>query len=95
MTLLAHGLPIVTTTPCVPILELVACGRGQNICLVQAAHPPALAEAIAALATDEARRHKLGEGARQLSHRFGGDGIAWETLALYAEQRSPAFLGLG
>jgi glycosyltransferase involved in cell wall biosynthesis len=82
MALLAHGLPIVTTTPWVPIPEL---NDGENIRLVPPSDPAALADAIAALAADEALRTRLGEGARRLSRRFEWDGIARDTLALFEE----------
>jgi len=86
MALLAHGLPVVTTTPRVPLAELV---DGENIRLAPPASPPALAQAIAALAADEALRRKLGTGARDLSRRFEWDGIARDTLALFAELLEP------
>jgi len=82
MALLTHGLPIVTTVPRVPIPELI---DGENIWLVSPASPPALAEAIAALAADEARRRRLGAGARALARRFDWTGIARDTLALFAD----------
>ena len=86
MALLAHGRPIVTTTPRVPIPELV---DGKNIRLVSPADPAALTEAIAALAADEALRRSVGKGARQLSRRFEWDGIAQDTLALFEELLEP------
>ncbi|MBU0494015.1 MAG: glycosyltransferase family 4 protein [Chloroflexi bacterium] len=82
MALLAHGRPTVTTAPRVPIPELM---DGENICLVPPARPVALADGIAALAADEAQRHRLGEGARQLARLFEWDGIARDTLALFEE----------
>ncbi len=82
MALLAHGLPIVTTAPRVPIPELV---DGENIRLAPPASPPALAQAIAALVADAALRRRLGAGARALSRRFEWEDIARETLALFAE----------
>jgi glycosyltransferase involved in cell wall biosynthesis len=77
---LAHGMPILTTQPRVPLPELV---NRENICLVPPEDPQALAEAIVLLADDRDLRHRLGAGAQILSERFRWDKIAAETLDLY------------
>ena len=77
---LAHGVPIVTTQPRVALPELA---NGQNICLVPAEDPPALAGVIRQLADEPELRRRLGVGAKSLSARFRWDRIAAETLDLY------------
>jgi glycosyltransferase involved in cell wall biosynthesis len=77
---LAHGLPIVTTEPRVPLPELV---DGDNICLVPPEQPQALADAITHLADAPDLRCTLGDGARALSELFRWDRIAADTLELY------------
>jgi glycosyltransferase involved in cell wall biosynthesis len=77
---LAHGVPILTTQPRVPLPELV---NRENVFLVPPKDPQALAEAIGILAADPDLRHRLGNGAQTLSERFRWDKIAAETLDLY------------
>ncbi len=77
---LAHGVAIVTTHPPVVLPELV---EGENVVLVRADQPQALAEAISHLAATPGLRRRLGEGALALAANFGWDKIAADTLALY------------
>jgi glycosyltransferase involved in cell wall biosynthesis len=77
---LAHGVPILTTQPRVPLPELV---HGENVYLVPPDEPQALAGAIAELATAPELRHRLGTGARTLAQLFRWDRIAADTLDLY------------
>ncbi len=77
---LAHGMPIITTRPCIPLPELV---HGETVFLVAPDDPPALAEAIAHLAAHPDLRRALGAGAAALSTQFRWDKIAADTLALY------------
>jgi glycosyltransferase involved in cell wall biosynthesis len=77
---LAHGVPIITTRPRVPLPELV---HGENVYLVPPEDPLALAEAIRRLAADPRQRRALGAGAQTLSEQFRWDKIAADTLALY------------
>jgi glycosyltransferase involved in cell wall biosynthesis len=77
---LAHGMPILTTQPRVLLPELV---NQENVFLVPAEDPQALAEAISLLAADPDLRQRLSAGAQTLSERFRWDKIAAETLALY------------
>jgi glycosyltransferase involved in cell wall biosynthesis len=79
MAALAHGCPIISTPPALPLAEL---REGENICLV----PPeagALTQAVLALASEPERRARLGEGARALSALFAWDQIATRTVAFY------------
>jgi glycosyltransferase involved in cell wall biosynthesis len=77
---LAHGVPILTTQPRLPLPELV---DGENVCLVPPGDPQALAEAIRDLAGNPDLRRRLGAGAQALSEQFRWDKIAEATLALY------------
>jgi glycosyltransferase involved in cell wall biosynthesis len=77
---LAHGVPILTTQPRVPLPELVV---GGNVVFVPPDQPQVLAEAIAQLADAPDLRGALAKGAKGLSAEFGWDRIAADTLALY------------
>ena len=77
---LAHGVPIVTTRPRLPLPELV---DGGNVLLVPPEQPEALAEAITQLAGAPGLRRMLREGAKTLSEQFRWEKIAADTLALY------------
>jgi glycosyltransferase involved in cell wall biosynthesis len=77
---LAHGVPVLTTRPRLPLPELV---EGENVWLVPPGDAAALAAAIERLAGDAALRQRLGAGAEVLSRRFRWETIAAETLALY------------
>ncbi len=82
MAALAHGLPIVSTYPQMPLAEIE---HGGNVWLVEAGKALALAEAVARLADDAALRQRLSQGARALARRFDWDAIAAETLRLLRE----------
>jgi glycosyltransferase involved in cell wall biosynthesis len=77
---LAHGMPIITTRPRLPLPELV---HGENVFFVPPQDLPALVEAIRYLAGAPALRRALGEGARELSTQFHWDRIAGDMLQLY------------
>ena len=77
---LAHGIPIVTTHPNIPLPELV---DGENVLLVPTGQPQALADAVCRLATDASLRRSLADGAKALSEQFTWPRIASETLQLY------------
>lgn len=77
---LAHGVPVLTTRPRLPLPELV---HGENVYLVPPEDPEALAAAIADLSANPDVRHRLGAGAQALSAGFRWDRIAADTLALY------------
>lgn len=84
---LAHGVPIITTEPHVPLPELVP---GENIYLVPREDAQALAGAIRYLAARPELRHTLGAGARALAELFRWDRIAQATLNLYRALGAPA-----
>jgi glycosyltransferase involved in cell wall biosynthesis len=77
---LAHGVPIVTSQPRIPLPELV---DGENVYLVPPEDAQALAGAIGQLAGDPELRRTLGAGARVLSTQFRWERIATDTLDLY------------
>jgi glycosyltransferase involved in cell wall biosynthesis len=77
---LAHGVPILTTRPRVPLPELV---DGDNVLLVAPEDARALAAAIEQLAADPELRRSLGDGARSLSEQFRWEKIAAATVDLY------------
>ena len=84
MAALAHGRPVVSTFPQVPLPEL---GNGENILLVPPGDPGALAAAVARLAADPGLRQRLGDGARELSSLFTWDRIAARTADLFERVR--------
>jgi glycosyltransferase involved in cell wall biosynthesis len=77
---LAHGVPILTTQPRVPLPELIHEG---NVFLVPPEKPQALMEAITHLAAAPDLRRTLGAGAKTLSEQFGWEKIAADTLDVY------------
>jgi glycosyltransferase involved in cell wall biosynthesis len=77
---LAHGVPIVTTRPRIPLPEL---SDGGNVAMVPPEDPQALALAIAQWAADPEGRQRLGRGALALAAEFRWEKIAADTLALY------------
>ena len=80
LAVLAHGLPVVTTRPALPLSELA---DGEAALLVPPDDPPALAAAVARLATDEVLCRRLSEGARRVAAGFGWERIAAQHLELY------------
>ncbi|HUS17512.1 MAG TPA: glycosyltransferase family 4 protein [Chloroflexia bacterium] len=86
LAVLAHGLPLVTTTPAptgVRAADWPALAHGTNVLLVPPADPDALAAALARLADDAALRARLGAGAQTLAAQFDWGRIAAEYLALF------------
>lgn len=79
---MAAGLPVVATRVG-GIPEVVA--DGETGLLVPAREPGALAEALAALAGDPARRDAMGKQARQRVREFTADRTAERTRAVYLE----------
>ncbi|MHB0878115.1 MAG: glycosyltransferase family 4 protein [Anaerolineae bacterium] len=80
MAALAHGMPIVTTRPALPIAGL---SDGATVLLVPRGDVAALAEAVAVLADDAGRRAELGRRARALADAFAWSAIARDTIAVY------------
>jgi glycosyltransferase involved in cell wall biosynthesis len=74
---LAHGCPIVSTTPRVPLTEL---HEGENVFLVPPETPEALCQAARRLHGDPQLRQRIGQGARALSQQFTWEQIAARTL---------------
>lgn len=81
MAALAHGRPLITTTPNHPIPEL---HHGQNVWLIPPNNPKALAQAIKQLAQDPNLRHTLGQQAHTLAHQFSWERIATDTANFFS-----------
>lgn len=77
---LRHACPVVTTRPAIPLPEL---RDGENVLLVPAGDPLALAEALSRLAGDPALRARLAAGAMELGRRFDWSQITQQTLDVY------------
>ena len=82
MAALAHGLPIITTSPTIHLPEL---SHGDNVYLVPPAEPGALAEAVTVLRDNPALRQRIAAGASRLAHHFRWDSIAQATADLFAK----------
>jgi len=87
MAALAHGRPVISTRPRVPLPELC---EGENVLLVPPDDSEALAATIARLAADPALRQRIGDGAKTLSRQFAWDRIAARTANLFARLRRGA-----
>lgn len=87
MAALAHGLAIVTTRP--PSVasadDVPSLVDDVNAALVPPDDPRTLADAVAQLWADPARRGRLGEGARRLSAAFSWERIAEQHEAAYQD----------
>lgn len=77
---LAHGLPIVTTQPAVPLPEFQ---DGENVLLTPVDDHKAMAAAVAQLIADRGLRERISAGARRLASGFGWDAIAQKHLEVY------------
>jgi len=82
MAVLAHGKPLITTTPKATVPELV---HGQNVWLTPVDDPSGLREAIVTLSVAPELRDKLSAGAAQTSELFAWDRIAAQTAEFYQE----------
>ena len=80
MAALAHGRPLITTTPTAPTPQLIS---GGNCCLVPVGDAAALATAVQTLTDDAALREKLGQGAADLAAQFSWEKIAAETAVFF------------
>jgi len=77
---LAHGLPVVSTSPAAPSAYL---RDADNVALVPPRDAAALAARLAALLASSAERARLAQGARKLAARVAWPAIAEETRAVY------------
>ena len=77
MAALAHGCPIITTHPAVPLPELQ---DGVNVRLVPPDSASAIVLAVTELLAAPEMRRRLGEGAARLSAQFSWPGIARQVL---------------
>lgn len=82
MAALAHGQPIVTTHPCVPLPQL---RDGENALLAPPGDPDALAACVTRLAAEPALSQRLGQGAAALAQQFTWQRIAARTANLLAQ----------
>ncbi len=82
MAALAHGMPVVTTTPAVDVAGL---SDGSSVRLVPPGDVEALAAALADLAARPEERARLGVAARELARQFQWPQIARETLDVYRQ----------
>ena len=73
MAALAHGLPVVSTEPAVPLPELQP---NENMVLAPVQSPAALAEGVAEVWRNPAVRQRLSRGAAELADLF-----TWESIA--------------
>ena len=80
MAALAHGRPLITTTPAVPTPQLIS---GENCCLVLVGDVAALVTAVQTLTNDAELRETLGRGAIALAEQFSWEKIAEETAEIY------------
>jgi glycosyltransferase involved in cell wall biosynthesis len=80
MAALAHGCPIISTTPAVPLPELV---HLDNMYLVPAKAPVALAEAVITLRKNPVLTTRLAKGSNKLSRGFQWDPIAAATVKFF------------
>lgn len=80
MAALAHGCPVVSTTPAVPHSGLF---DGENVRLVPPEDPAALAQALAELMDAPGARARLSRGARSLADEFTWEKIAVRTIGFF------------
>jgi glycosyltransferase involved in cell wall biosynthesis len=82
MAVLAHGRPLLTTSPTVPTPELA---HGKNAWFVPPDDPELLAKAVRRLVADGELRKQLGDTAVHVAARFTWDKIAAETAEFLAQ----------
>lgn len=80
MAALAHGRPLITTTPATPSPELA---HGRNVWLVPPDDVAGLAAAVQTLLDDPALRQRLGKEAAQTAQLFTWPKIAENTAAFF------------
>ncbi len=82
MAALAHGCPVVSTRPPIPLPEL---REGENVVLVKPNDPDALADAILRVWSDSELRARLARGSAELAGLFTWERIAMETAAFFED----------
>jgi len=82
MAVLAHGRPLLTTTPAMPTPELI---QGENVWLAAPDDAAGLATAVQTLIANPNLRAQLGQRAAQVADLFTWDKIAQETAVFLAE----------
>lgn len=82
MAVLAHGCPLITTTPQTPTSELK---HRQHAWFVAPDNQTELAQAIQILQKDDTLRQQLGDGAAQVARLFSWEGIAEETAVFFTK----------
>ncbi len=82
MAALAHGRPLITTRPHIPIPELI---HGENVWLTPIDDKNALSQSIAAVISDFELQEKLSKGALKLSSLYSWSVIAERTMAFYSK----------
>ena len=80
MAVLAHGRPLISTTPVIPTPELV---EGENILLVPSDNPEFLANTTLSLLLDLNLQTRLGQKATAVADLFTWDKIAEKTAAFF------------
>lgn len=80
MAALAHGCPIITTYPAMPLPILQ---EGVNVRLVPPGSASAIVLAVTELLDAPELRARLGQGARDLARHFNWESIAERTLAFF------------
>ncbi len=88
MAALAHGRPLITTTPTTPTPQLQS---GETCYLVPVGGVGSLATAVQTLTNDEELREKLGHGAAKLADQFSWEKIAAETAVFFQTLLSNGF----
>jgi glycosyltransferase involved in cell wall biosynthesis len=82
MAVLAHGRPLVTTTPDDLDPGFV---HGESMWLVPPGDAKAVAEAVIRLRNDPDQRARLGQGAKKLAKSYSWNAIARQTAEFYVE----------
>jgi len=80
LAVLAHGLPVVSTTPAIHLPQIV---DGGNMLLTAAGDVRGLTAAVGRVAENADLRRRLQSGARELGAAFSWAHIAADTAALY------------
>jgi glycosyltransferase involved in cell wall biosynthesis len=80
ITILAHGLPVISTEPSITLPELLP---EDNILLVPPGDVPAMLEATLRLSGNEALKTRLADGARAMARHFSWEIVGRQTFEFY------------